>query len=128
MNRQEPDSVLLFPVSLWPNISAMKRDRTYFCLLIIFSVLHRQVAKYPHFLAAFHLPSVISHRLLLRWVPSKSALPVRKRDLLPLCKPCTCPQMTIQIRRLWRRLLMWIQQFLWSVLSQSKDFSLLLIR
>jgi F-type H+/Na+-transporting ATPase subunit beta len=42
------------------NISVMKREETYFYLLITFSVLHRQVLKYQHFLGS--MPSAVGYQ------------------------------------------------------------------
>ena len=71
-----------------------EEHQNVFCLLIIFSVLHKQVRKFPHCLDVCRQPLVISRHLQRKWVSYRSVSHPPRMVLLLLYRQFMCRRMT----------------------------------
>ena len=65
----------------WLNISEISNIRTCFCLLIIFSDLHKPVRRFRHLSDVFRRQLVISLHFLLKWVLYRRELHLQRTVL-----------------------------------------------
>ena len=77
----EPPGELRFLDLQWLNISEISNIRTCFCLLIIFSDLHKPVRRFRHLSDVFRRRSVISLHFLLKWVLCRRELHLQRTVL-----------------------------------------------
>src|SRR5660398_26374 len=82
----------------WLSISEKRWAGTCCSSLTTSFVSCRLVRRYPPSWAACHLLWAISPHWPRRWDSCKSGLPRPNRVLSPLCRPSTCPLMTLPIR------------------------------